>query len=90
MIDFTERKTNIVDMKLIKVLIDEMQLAELDSDDEVMKHGRSRLLRNLVSSYLSDRRRAIVDAEYASGYGGDFKASDELGGWDEEGERRGE
>jgi hypothetical protein len=77
-------------MKPVQVLFDEALLSELDSDDEVEKHGRSRVLQNLVSSYLRDRRQSIVDAQYASGYGGDFKVTDELDGWEEEGERPGE
>ena len=60
-------------MKPVQVLFDEALLSELDSDDEVKKHGRSRVLRNLVSIYLRDRRQAIVDAQYVYGYGGDFK-----------------
>jgi metal-responsive CopG/Arc/MetJ family transcriptional regulator len=73
-------------MKPVQLLFDEALLAELDSDERVKSQGRSRVLRGLVSSYLDDRRKAILDSQYAAGYGGDLQVSEELNGWDEEGE----
>ena len=48
--------------------------------------GRSKILRELVASYLKERRQAVVDSQYAAGYGGEAKANDDLAGWNEEGE----
>ena len=73
-------------MKPVQVLFDDDLLAELDTDSDVQKHGRSKILRELVASYLKERRRTIVDSQYAAGYGGEAQVSDDLAGWDEEGE----
>ncbi len=69
-------------MKRVRVLFDESVLAELDSDAEVKKNGRSRVLRALVSSYLEDRRRTILDEQYVAGYGCGRQVSKELDEWD--------
>ena len=73
-------------MKPVQVLFDESLLAELDTDDEVKKHGRSRVLRDLVSGYLRSRRQEILDSQYAAGYGSESQVCEEFDGWDEEGE----
>jgi metal-responsive CopG/Arc/MetJ family transcriptional regulator len=73
-------------MKPVQVLFDDDLLAELDTDSDVQKRGRSKVLRELVASYLKERRQAIVDSQYAAGYGGEAQVHDELAGWDEEGE----
>jgi metal-responsive CopG/Arc/MetJ family transcriptional regulator len=73
-------------MKPVQVLFDEDLLAELDTDSDVRKHGRSKVLRGLVASYLEDQHRAMVDAQYAAGYGAEAQVHEELAGWDEEGE----
>ena len=72
-------------MKPIQVLFDEDLLAELDSDEEVQRVGRSRVLRQLADSYLRQRREAALDARYVEGYGGDSRVGEELEGWAEEG-----
>ena len=72
-------------MKPVQVLFDENLLAELDTDDEVKRLGRSRVLRDLVASYLDERRQAILDSQYVAGYGGGSQVCEELDGWDEEG-----
>ncbi len=71
-------------MKPVQVLFNEDLLAELDTDDEVKRLGRSRVLRDLVASYLDERRQAILDTQYATGYGGGSQVCDDLDGWDEE------
>lgn len=73
-------------MKPVQVLFDDELLAELDADDEVQARGRSQVLRQLVAGYLRRRREAALDAQYAAGYGAPERVSDELTGWDEEGE----
>jgi len=73
-------------MKHVQMLFDEELLEELDSDERVRMQGRSKVLRGLVSSYLEQRRRAKIDMQYVAGYGGDLQVSEELDGWDEEGE----
>ncbi len=72
-------------MKPVQVLFDEDLLAELDSDQQVQRLGRSRILRQLAASYLKERREAALDARYIEGYGGDSKVAEELEGWVEEG-----
>ena len=72
-------------MKPVQVLFDDELLAELDDDPEVQSLGRSKVLRHLVASYLRDRRRAMLDDQYANGYGAAARLSEELEGWDEEG-----
>ena len=73
-------------MKPVQVLFDENLLAELDTDTDVLKHGRSKILRELVASYLKERRRAALDLQYATGYGSEAQVHEDLAGWDEEGE----
>lgn len=72
-------------MKPVQVLFNEDLLAELDNDDEVKSLGRSRVLRDLVASYLDERRQAILDSQYLTGYGGESQVCDELDGLYEEG-----
>lgn len=74
-------------MKPVQVLFDDDLLAELDTDADVRKRGRSKILRELVAGYLKQRRQAMVDSQYAAGYGGEAQLHDDLAGWDEEGER---
>ena len=73
-------------MKPVQVLFDEDLLAALDTDSDVIERGRSKVLRGLVANYLEERRRAIVDAQYAAGYGVEARVSEEFADWDEEGE----
>jgi len=73
-------------MKPVQVLFDDELLAELDTDPEVRKRGRSKILRELVAGYLKQRRQSMVDSQYAAGYGGDANVREDLAGWDEEGE----
>jgi len=72
-------------MKPVQVLFDDDLLGELDADAEVKKLGRSKVLRALAAEYLEQRRQAALDAQYAAGYGGDFRVSEELEGWGGEG-----
>jgi metal-responsive CopG/Arc/MetJ family transcriptional regulator len=73
-------------MKPVQVLFDDDLLAELDTDADVRERGRSKVLRELVASYLKQQRQAMNDAQYAAGYGDDAQVNDDLAGWDEEGE----
>lgn len=73
-------------MKPVQILVDEDLLAEFDGDEQVQASGRSKVLRGLVTNYLQERRERAVDAKYAAGYGDSCGVSDDLAGWDEEGE----
>jgi hypothetical protein len=85
-IDSTNHSTYNMHMKPVQVLFDDELLAELDTDAEVQRVGRSKVLRGLAAEYLEQRRTEKLDAQYAAGYGGDACVSEELTGWEEEGE----
>jgi metal-responsive CopG/Arc/MetJ family transcriptional regulator len=72
-------------MKPVQILIDEELLAGLDEDEEVLRAGRSKVLRGLIAAYLESRREARLDLKYRQGYGEDLQVTEELEGWDEEG-----
>lgn len=68
-------------------LVEKDLLAELDNDAEVQEKGRSKVIRNLVESYLKERGDAILEPQYVAGYGSGDRVCDDLKSWDEEGER---
>jgi metal-responsive CopG/Arc/MetJ family transcriptional regulator len=72
-------------MKPVQVLIDEELLADLDSDEEVQRTGRSKVMRSLIAGYLESRREARLDAQYRQGYKHQPRVAEELEGWAEEG-----
>jgi metal-responsive CopG/Arc/MetJ family transcriptional regulator len=73
-------------MKAVRVLLDEILLAELDATTEVRENGRAAVLRQLVRDLVRQRRVQDVDAQYERAYAG---VEDPLGkdfeGWEEEG-----
>lgn len=71
-------------MKPIQVMFDERLLARLDADEEVRKDGRSAVLRRAVADYLRRKRRKEIKESYERAYG--KGVSDELRGWEDEGE----
>jgi len=72
-------------MKPVQILIDEELLAHLDSDEEVQRTGRSKVMRRLIAGYLESRREARFDTQYRQGYGDQPRVAEELEGWAEEG-----
>lgn len=73
-------------MKAIQVMFEEGLLARLDADDQVRREGRSAVLRRAAAEYLERRRLAAIEARYRSAYGDPRSISDELSGWEEEGQ----
>ena len=69
-------------MKAIQITIDERLLAALDKDQEVLRDGRSAVLRRAVATYLQRKRRTRIAEAYQRGYG---KGAPELDGWAGEG-----
>jgi len=71
-------------MKPVQILIDEELLAHLDSDEEVQRTGRSKVMRRLIAGYLESRREARLDTQYRQGYEDQSRVAEELEGWAEE------
>jgi len=70
-------------MKAIQITMDEALLQALDAEDEVLRDGRSAVLRRAVQDYLRRRREQRIDERYSLAYAA--KSTDpELEGWEEE------
>ena len=70
-------------MRAIQITVDEQLLAALDKDEEVLRYGRSAVLRRAVAEYLKrSRRRGIAEA-YRRGYS--KQGASEFTGWASEG-----
>lgn len=73
-------------MKAVQIMFDEDLLAKLDGTVEVREKGRSAVLREITSDFLSRRREQEIDAQYERAYA---EVEDPLGegfeGWEEEG-----
>lgn len=65
--------------------MDERLLERLDATEEVRKEGRSAVLRRALETYLRDRRRGSIAAQYRKAYGGDKGPGKELAGWEDQG-----
>jgi predicted transcriptional regulator len=73
-------------MKAIQIMFDEDLLAELDQTADVRERGRSAVLRELTSEFLSRRREREIDAQYEHAYAGDRDPlGEDFKGWEEEG-----
>ncbi len=72
-------------MKAIQITMDEGLLERLDADEQVRRHGRSALIRQLVSEFLERRREAAIDAQYRRAYAGFDGLGPEFDGWEEMG-----
>lgn len=70
-------------MKAIQITIDERLLAALNKDQEVLRDGRSAVLRRAVTAYLQRKRRDRIAEAYERGYG--KGGARELEGWAREG-----
>ena len=55
-------------MKAVQVMLDERLLKELDATDEVLRDGRSAVLRRALEAYLRRRCRECVAESYARAY----------------------
>jgi predicted XRE-type DNA-binding protein/predicted transcriptional regulator len=70
-------------MKLVKVLLSEDLLAELDDTAEVREKGRAVVLRQLVSDFLRQHREREIDAQYERAYKKtDAPLGEEFAGWE--------
>lgn len=63
--------------------MDEALLERLDADEEVVRDGRSAVIRRAIEAYLRRRRSARIRDAYAKGYA--QGVSEELEGWGGEG-----
>jgi metal-responsive CopG/Arc/MetJ family transcriptional regulator len=73
-------------MKTIQVMFDEDLLAELDETTDVREKGRSAVLRQLASDFVSHRRQQEIDAQYERAYAGVVEPlGKDFAGWEDEG-----
>ena len=72
-------------MKAIQVSFDEELLRELDATDEVLREGRSALMRQAVAEYLDRRRQAKIAQQYRTAYEGEAGLGEEFVGWEDQG-----
>jgi metal-responsive CopG/Arc/MetJ family transcriptional regulator len=74
-------------MKPIQIMMDEDLLKAFDQEEEVLKNGRSAVLRRIIAEYLTRRRRRGIAADYIRAYGTETNPlGEEFDGWKEEGE----
>jgi metal-responsive CopG/Arc/MetJ family transcriptional regulator len=71
-------------MKTIQITMDERLLAQLDSDQETKRDGRSAVLRRAVAKYLNERRRDTIAKRYRQAYSADAGLGKEFEGWEDE------
>jgi metal-responsive CopG/Arc/MetJ family transcriptional regulator len=71
-------------MKAIQMTIDERLLAELDSDPEVQRDGRSAVMRRAAVLYLRSKRREQTREAYRRAYAGQRAADVDWIGWTDE------
>lgn len=76
-------KQPFVNMKTIRLTMDEALLNRLDSDKEARRDGRSAVLRRALDEYL--RRRPLAE-RYRNAYAGGTGLGPELSGWAGQGE----
>jgi metal-responsive CopG/Arc/MetJ family transcriptional regulator len=72
-------------MKAIQVSFDETLLEKLDADEEVIKDGRSAVLRRAAAAYLKRKRSARIAEAYRRGYGESGGLGSEFEGWENQG-----
>ena len=70
-------------MKSIQVTFDERLLKQLDADPEVIRDGRSLVLRRAAYAYLRLKRRTAIAEAYRSAY--ENKGAPEFKHWPVEG-----
>lgn len=66
--------------------MDDDLLSAIDKDDDVRKHGRSAVFRQLAAEYVKRKKEEEIESLYIQAYR-DEKAGlgDEFGGWEREG-----
>ncbi len=69
-------------MRAIQITIDDALLKQLDRTPDAKKAGRSAIIREALSAWLKQRRRAEIREEYRRAYGA--QKIDEAAGWAEE------
>jgi metal-responsive CopG/Arc/MetJ family transcriptional regulator len=72
-------------MKSIQVTFDEDLLRKLDRDEEVIRDGRSAVLRRAAAEYLRRKRRATIAEAYRRAYAKDAGLGDDFAGWENQG-----
>ena len=72
-------------MKTIQITVDEGLLAQLDSDPETQRDGRSAVLRRAAAEYLKRRRREDIAERYLKAYKKSSGLGSEFEGWEREG-----
>ena len=72
-------------MKSVQVTFDERLLEKLDRDDEVVRDGRSAVLRRAAAEYLKRKRRSTLAEAYRRAYAKDGSLGDEFAGWEDQG-----
>jgi hypothetical protein len=73
----------LIDMKAIQITMDEATLEVLDSDDEVVRDGRSAVVRRALAEYLKRRPRARIAEQVPARAYASLPAV-EFGGWEKE------
>lgn len=66
--------------------IDEKLLAEIDTEPEVQRDGRSAVIRRAVAAYLRERRASKIAESYRRAYGQDGGLGAEYSGWEDQGQ----
>lgn len=72
-------------MKPVQVMFDERLLARLDATEEVVREGRSAVLRRAADEYLRRRQRDEIDEAYRRAYAEEPGLGEEFAGWADEG-----
>ena len=72
-------------MKAIQISFDEELLREFDATEEVLRGGRSALMRLAVAEYLERRREAKIAQQYRDASQGEVGLGEEFSGWEDQG-----
>ena len=68
-------------MKAVQVSFDEALLDRFDRDPAVRERGRSAVLREAATDYLTRREAEAIAGRYRAGYSDLSSLEDELDGW---------
>ena len=71
-------------MKAIQITVDERLLVEFDQMEEVLREGRSAVIRRVLAGYLSRRRADRVRETYERAYGQGGGLGEEFERWEEQ------
>ena len=84
LLDSTSLPTYNTNMKAVQVLFNQTLLEKLDADEDVIREGRSAVLRRIVSAYVEQKHEADIDAQYRKGYADGTSLGPEFEGWEDE------